>query len=68
MDAEIGIGLYLILLIIGIFLFICCFMTAIIVPNYMQLAGWDWIYVFFGTLSVTFGSGGGSLITIYKRS
>lgn len=68
MDTKINIGMYLILLIVGIFLFICSFMSAIIVPNYMHLSGWDWIFMFFGTLGVMFGSSGGSLITIYKRS
>lgn len=68
MNAGLGIGLYIILLIIGIFLFICGIMTAFIVPNYMQLTGWDWIFVFFSTLGVVLGSGGGTLISINNRS
>lgn len=67
MNAEVGIGLYLVLLIVGIFLFICSFMSAIIVPNYMHLVGLDWIFMFFGTLGVMFGPSGASLITIYRR-
>lgn len=66
MNAGIGIGLYIILLLVSIFLFICGVMTAIIIPNYMQLAGWNWIYVFFATLGVVLGSGGGALITINR--
>lgn len=66
MNAGIGIGLYIIFLIIGLFLLICGVMTAIIVPNYMHLAGWDWIFVFFSTLGVVLGSGGGTLITINR--
>ena len=66
MNAGIGIGLYLILLIVGIFLFVCGVMTAIIVPNFMHLTGWNWIFVFLSTLGVVLGSGGGSLITVVK--
>lgn len=66
MNAGLGIGLYIILLIIGIFLLICGIKTAFIVPNYMQLTGWDWIFVFFSTLGVVLGSGGGTLISINR--
>ena len=67
MDEGIGIGFVLILFILGIFFFICDVMSAFIVPNYMQLTGWDWIFMFFGTLGVMLGASGGSLITIYRR-
>lgn len=68
MNVAVGIGLYLLIFVIGIFLFICGLMTAIIVPNFMGLAGWDWIAVFLSTLSVVWGSGSGSLITIYRNN
>lgn len=67
MNAGVGIGLYIILLIIGVFFFICSIMSAFIVPNYMHLTGWDWTFMFFGTLGVMLGAGGGSLITISRR-
>lgn len=66
MNAAIGIGLYIILFIVGIFILICGLVTAFIIPSYMHLTGWNWIFVFISTLGVILGSGGGSIITIAK--
>lgn len=67
MNALVGIGLYIVLFIIGIFLFVCGLMTAFIIPTYMSLHGFGWIAVFLSTLGVVWGSGGGSLITVINR-
>lgn len=64
MNAFGAILLWIILLIVGIFLFICGIMSAIIIPNHLGLAGWDWIYLFISLLGVFLGGAGGSLITI----
>ena len=67
MNEGIGIEFVLVLFILGLFFTICDIMSACIVPNYMQLVGLDWIFMFFGTLGVMIGASGGSLITIYNR-
>lgn len=64
MNVVVGIILYVILFVIAIFLIICGFMSAIIIPNHFGLVGWDWTYMFFALLGLFWGGTGGSLITI----
>ena len=53
MNAGVGIGLYIILSLLALFLIVCGLMTAIIIPNHMGLTGWDWIFVFVGIWGMT---------------
>ena len=64
MNGAAFILLYIILAIIAIFLIVCGFMSAIIIPNHLGLVGWDWTYLFFSLLGLFWGGAGGSLITI----
>ena len=66
MNAAVGIGSYIVLFIWAIFVIFCGLMTAFIVPNYMQLVGWDWTYMFITTLLVAWGAGSSPLV-IYRK-
>lgn len=67
MNAGVGIGLYIIIFIIGIFIWFCGLMSAFIIPNHLHLVGWDWIYMFISCLGLFWGGSGASLVTIVNR-